>query len=221
MLNRWDGSGRTYLPVTKLPPSEARYDTRPAISSGVPIRGIGVDKLGYSKVLYQAQSFAEIETVLTTTRSPPGFASLGPFTADHPSTGRFGLSRVFMMKEKGPTHASINDTRSIRVNSNAVFAEFLRFKCISSNHEQGHWFNERHTGCLRQTANSKLGCRVSGSRAGTCSHDVNEFLSFHTAIVRGNLVCPLLKTPLIMVHFRVSMWGREEHENSAPMIRPP
>jgi hypothetical protein len=101
VLNKWDGSGRTYLPVTKLPPSEVRYDTRAAISSGVPIRGIGVDKLGYSKVLYQAQSFAEIETVLTRTRPPPGFASLGPITADNPSTGRDGLSIAQIVSDVG------------------------------------------------------------------------------------------------------------------------
>jgi hypothetical protein len=56
------------------------------------MRGIGEDKSAYSKVLYRVQSFAEIETVLTTARTPPGFASLGPITAAHPSTGGDGLS---------------------------------------------------------------------------------------------------------------------------------
>jgi hypothetical protein len=62
------------------------------------------------------------------------------------------------MEKKGLTHASIYETRSVGVYSNAVFAEFLRFKSLSSIHEQGHWFSERHTSCLRQTTNSKFGC---------------------------------------------------------------
>ena len=68
------------------------------------------------------------------------------------------LPRVLRVKKKKLTHASVYETRGVGVYSNAVFAKFLRFKSLSLIREQGHWFNERHTSCLRQTANGKLGC---------------------------------------------------------------
>ena len=48
-------------------------------------------QIGLQQSPLSGRSSAETETVLTTTRAPPGFASLGPVTAAHPSTGGDGL----------------------------------------------------------------------------------------------------------------------------------
>jgi hypothetical protein len=107
-------------------------------------------------------------------------------------------ARIADSEIEGLTHARICHSRSIRVDSDTMFSEFLRFKSPSSVHECGECLSKRRTSCLRQTPNSKLGCCVCGDDASTCSHDVNEpSCHLHNAIMGVNLVCLLQNRPLI------------------------
>jgi hypothetical protein len=72
--------------------------------------------------------------------------------------------------------------------------------------------NDIPAACVRpRTANLDVG--LSRNNANTCSHDVihvSELLSFHIAIIKGNLVCLPPNMPLIMVVTFESACGGEK-----------